>query len=213
VISGRAARLARKHGHDAETKEEAAIISNQVDRVTSIVHQLLHFARRRKAHKSDVNLVELIRSTVADVQPTLNSGVQLSLHLDDEANVPLQLDAGQIRQVLTNLIVNAAQAMPQGGPLRIGLRRQRAKHPTGPAEDLQDCLCLSVEDHGDGISPDDLPHIFEPFFTTKDIGEGTGLGLAVAHGIVNEHGGWIEVDSASGRSTRFTVYLPGADSR
>jgi signal transduction histidine kinase len=212
VISGRAARLARKHEHDSETNEEVSIIRNQVDRVTRIIQQLLHFARRRKASKSKANLLELTRSTVADVEPTLSPSVHVSLQLDDEANSRLQLDAGQIRQVLTNLIVNAAQAMPTGGPLSVSLSKQWAQPPSGSAKDRSEFFCLSVEDHGGGISPDDLPHIFEPFFTTKDIGEGTGLGLAVAHGIVIEHGGWIGVDTESGKGTRFTVYLPGAQS-
>ena len=212
VISGRAKRLGRQHGDDAEIQKNVTIIRDQVDRVTRIVHQLLQFARRRKVSRTLVDCRELTRSTVAEVRPTVGPRVQFALNLDETEDTRIQIDGGQIRQVLTNLIVNGAQAMPAGGQLSVGLSRRRASPPAGHSGTGGDYLCLSVEDQGQGIAPDDLPHIFEPFFTTKDVGAGTGLGLAVSVGIVHDHGGWIDVATEVGKGTRFTVYLPGGSS-
>ena len=208
VISGRASRIERKHRHDSEIQENVSIIGDQVRRVTQIVQQLLQFARRRKVNKSRVDLKKLTRSTVAEVQATVSPKVEFRLTLDETADVKVEIDGGQIQQVLTNLIINGAQAMPAGGQLSVVLSRQRASPPTGHPGADGDYSCLSVMDQGQGIPDDDLAHIFEPFFTTKDIGSGTGLGLAVSLGIVQDHGGWIDVDTEVGKGTRFTVYLP-----
>jgi signal transduction histidine kinase len=119
-----------------------------------------------------------------------------------------RLDQSQMQQVFANVLMNGIQAMPDGGRLRIAVGVRRACPPaeTGGAEG--DYLCVTVEDEGRGIAREDLARVFEPFFTTKGIGEGTGLGLAVAHGIVAEHGGWIEVESELGKGSRFSIFLP-----
>ena len=117
-------------------------------------------------------------------------------------------NSDEIQQVLMNLIVNALQAMPQGGTVEVSLRKAHKAHPqrVGASEGMW--LCLSVRDDGEGISEEDLGHLFDPFFTTKDVGEGTGLGLSIAYGIVREHGGWIEVKSELGKGSCFYIYLP-----
>jgi signal transduction histidine kinase len=208
VIAGRAKRVGRQHRNDSEIQDNVSIIADQVNRVTRIVQQLLHFARRKQVKKSRIDLRDLIRSTMTEVQPMLSSGIEFELALGEEAGARAEVDGRQIRQVLTNLIINGAQAMPAGGQLSIALSRRWACPPAGHSGADGDYLCLSVTDHGQGIAPDDLPHIFEPFFTTKDIGDGTGLGLAVAHGIVRDHNGWIDVETEIGKGTRFTVFLP-----
>jgi len=119
-----------------------------------------------------------------------------------------KVDAGQIQQVLTNLIVNALQAMPQGGMVEIGIRRERARLPEALESSEGDYLSIYVQDEGEGIPEENMQHLFEPFFTTKDIGKGTGLGLSIAYGIIQEHGGWIEVKSKKGEGSCFSVYLP-----
>jgi signal transduction histidine kinase len=208
VISGRAKRLGRQHREDSEIRNNTSIIAEQVDRVTRIVQQLLQFARRKQVNKCDTDLRALIRMTVAEVQPTIHSSIEIDLALDESTDARVEIDGRQIQQVLTNLIINGAQAMPAGGRMEIALSRRAASPPTGHPGVSGDCLCVSVQDQGQGIAPDDLSHIFEPFFTTKDIGYGTGLGLAVSHGIVQDHDGWIEVETEVGTGTRFTVFLP-----
>ena len=105
-------------------------------------------------------------------------------------------DPAQLQQVLVNLMVNAIHAMPDGGKLQV--------HTVGE----EDMVCVTVQDAGVGIAPEDLESIFVPFFTTKDVGEGTGLGLSVVHGIVSSHGGSVQADSEVGIGTRFEVRLP-----
>jgi signal transduction histidine kinase len=115
-------------------------------------------------------------------------------------------DFAQIQQVVTNLVMNAIQAMDSGGQVWVRMGNQtRSEEPDGTPSDY---AFLSVEDQGMGITPEDLEHIFEPFFTTKHVGEGTGLGLSIAEGIIREHRGWMEVDSRPGQGSRFTVFLP-----
>ena len=120
----------------------------------------------------------------------------------------VQADAGQIQQVLTNLIVNAIQALPDGGPVEITVGRRMAQAAEVTTGGLQSYCVIEVQDRGVGITTEDQPHLFEPFFTTKKVGEGTGLGLSIAYGIVQEHGGWIDVVSHLGEGSRFTVFLP-----
>ena len=125
--------------------------------------------------------------------------------------VPARVDQNQMQQALTNIVVNGIQAMPNGGRLRVGIGRQLARPPSGHPGPEGEYLCVSFEDEGEGIPADDLPHLFEPFFTTKKVGEGTGLGLALAHDIVRDHGGWIDVESEIGKGSRFSVLLPPAE--
>jgi signal transduction histidine kinase len=113
-----------------------------------------------------------------------------------------------MQQVLTNLIVNAVQAMPRGGTIHLDVYGKKVRWPDikeGPEGEYH---CIDVQDNGDGIERANLANLFEPFFTTKGAGEGTGLGLSIAQGIVEEHGGWIEVRSAPGEGACFTIYLP-----
>ena len=122
-------------------------------------------------------------------------------------------DPGMIEQIIMNLAINARDAMPQGGRLSVALdalaigEERAAAHP-GVAPGT--FVCLAVSDTGTGIAPENVPHIFEPFFTTKEVGKGTGLGLATVFGIVEQHRGWIEVESELGRGTTFRVFLPAS---
>jgi signal transduction histidine kinase len=118
------------------------------------------------------------------------------------------MDASLIEQALTNLVVNAIQAMPTGGTITVGLSVAVVSPPADLAQARAEYVCLYVEDQGVGMSPEHLAHVFEPFFTTKDVGEGTGLGLSVAYGIARDHGGWIEAVSDPKKGSRFSIYLP-----
>jgi signal transduction histidine kinase len=123
-----------------------------------------------------------------------------------------QVDGSQIQQVFTNVVVNSIQSMPKGGKVTISLRPSSAQPPPGAEITEGERFEIAVRDEGDGIAPDVLPHVFEPFFTTKAVGEATGLGLSVAYGIVQEHGGFITVESELGRGSRFAIHLPRGES-
>jgi two-component system NtrC family sensor kinase len=125
-----------------------------------------------------------------------------------EIPVRVRLDPAQMQQVLINLLTNAWQAMPQGGQIDIGVTVRDVEPPHGSEVPKGRHACVSIRDRGKGIPEDVLPHIFDPFFTTKEVGQGTGLGLSVAYGIVGDHGGWIEASNDPGDGACFTVYLP-----
>jgi signal transduction histidine kinase len=180
----------------------------QSERMTSLIRQLLDYARRSTGHTTDVDLGRASIQTVEMLEPLARArGVSLVVAAD--ASSVVRADAAQLQQVLTNLVMNGIQAMPTGGRLEIRSGRGEAAPPGGGGRAVDRCW-LRITDEGPGIAPADCAHIFEPFFTTKAVGEGTGLGLAVAQAIVEEHGGRIEVASEPGRGATFTVSLPPA---
>jgi signal transduction histidine kinase len=209
VIAGRSKLIAGQQLSPDEAQRSARIIGEQAERMTAIMRQLLDFARRGQARKQPVELNGLIGGVVELLAPTARKqAVELPWQA---APAPLTVDAdpGQLQQVLLNLAMNGIQAMPDGGPLLLQLSQQDvASHPGTGKEEAGPWCIIRVEDRGQGIAPQDLPHIFDPFFTTKEVGQGTGLGLSIAYGIVEEHGGWIEVASIPGEGSIFTVFLP-----
>ncbi len=134
----------------------------------------------------------------------------------DENLPPVPLDADQIKQVFLNMMTNAIQAMPEGGELKVVTAYwPQAQSPDGSTDSpqrLADCVAIEFHDTGTGISTENLLRIFDPFFTTKEVGQGTGLGLSISQGIVERHGGKIEVESEMGRGSIFTVLLPAPNS-
>jgi signal transduction histidine kinase len=208
VVSGRAGLIAANVLSQTEVLENASIIKAQSECMTTIIKQLLDFARRRNPQKAPTDLQKLVDQTLDLLKPLCKkSNVKLVSSRADKSAVAL-IDAGQIQQVLTNLIVNALQAMPRGGKVEVDIRRQR----TCPPEDLAGSegayFCIDVRDEGEGVAEKNRPHLFEPFFSTKDVGKGTGLGLSIAYGIVRDHGGWIAVKSNVGQGSCFSVFLP-----
>ena len=173
--------------------------------MAGIIRQLLDFSRRTGAHLDDADLRQVAAGTLEMLGPLAEKRrVALCLTPGDD-DVTVRADWNQIQQAVTNLVVNAIQATPDGGTVEVAVGRAAAG-----SDDPGNRVLLRVRDSGHGIAPDDLPRVFEPFFTTKDVGEGTGLGLAVAYGIVREHGGWIEVESELGKGSRFTIVLPAS---
>lgn len=208
VVSARGALIADGSLSAEEIVESGEIIKTQSDRIATIVRQLLDFARRNEPHRTAVDLRQLARQTIKLLESyAAKRNASLSLSIGDHDAVS-RVDAAQIQQVLTNLIVNAVQAMPSGGQVEVSLERKLASSPQGHDAYEGECLCLSVRDEGTGISKKNMDLLFEPFFTTKDVGKGTGLGLSIAYGIVREHVGWIDVSSEPGTGSCFTVYLP-----
>jgi two-component system, NtrC family, sensor histidine kinase PilS len=170
-----------------------SIVLREADRLNGLVRDFLQFARPAPNQLEPLDLREVVAHTLTLFRndPTRRL---LQVQEDLPAPLPVVADKGQLGQVLWNLLTNAAEALPQGGKVRLSGRVEAG------------AVLLQVEDDGPGISADDLPHIFEPFYTTK--ARGTGLGLAIVHSILQGHGGEIAVESAEGRGTRFCLKLP-----
>jgi len=208
VVSGRAKMIATEQLEPQEVVEFANIIVEQTSRMTRIIRQLLDFARRRAVQRAPVNIINLTGQVIEMVQPIAAKN-NVTIAFDRTTRLPsVSLDAGQIQQVLTNLIINGIQAMPDGGELAITVNIEATAPPAGENAGVKKYLAICVKDEGQGIPEVNLPHIFEPFFTTKGVGKGTGLGLSIAYGIVEEHGGWIDVQSEPEQGACFTIYLP-----
>jgi len=208
VITGHAQLILDEHPADASAHENALTVKQQAERVAAIIRQLLDFARQRSPQPTRHDLVALARQTIS-LLSALAHRKSVIIELDSRAEkVWTRVDPPQMQQALTNLVVNGIHAMPDGGRLVVKVDRRRVEPPPDHDGAPGEYHCLEVADEGAGIEPDHLPRVFEPFFTTKDVGEGTGLGLSVSYGIVREHGGWIAVDSAPGRGSRFSIFLP-----
>ena len=207
VVTGRAQLIARDSRSSEEERQHATIITEQARRMTAIIRQVLDFARRQDAHKSRHNLREVMHQATKMVE-TLAQKASVSVEIAEESEIHANIDAGQVHQALTNLLVNAIQAMPNGGVVQVGLRLQELEPPPDHGGARGEYICLYVQDHGVGMTPEVRARVFEPFFTTKQVGDGTGLGLSVAYGIAKDHGGWIGVESELGRGSRFSICLP-----
>ena len=211
VVSGRAKMITQSAAADDAVRNNARIVMEQSQRMAQIIRQLLDFARAGKPNKSSIDLRHLAASTLSLLRPIAD---KRRVTLQFEASEPVSevvADAAQLQQVVTNLVVNAVQASPESSTVEVGLRASLRAGSTNRDEPAGDFVCVTVTDHGTGMGEDTLERVFEPFFTTKDVGEGTGLGLAVAYGIVQEHGGFITVESKLGEGSRFEVYLPVLD--
>jgi signal transduction histidine kinase/CheY-like chemotaxis protein len=182
-------------------------------RAAQLTRQLLAFSRRQLLQPRVIDVNRKVVDVVGMLRRVIGEDILLEMELAPTV-WPVLADPGQIEQVLVNLAVNARDAMPDGGTLR--LRTEAVAIDAADARTQQGVLpgeyvaCV-VEDTGVGIAPDVLPQIFEPFFTTKPTGEGTGLGLSTAYGIVKQSGGHVFAESEPGRGSRFTVLLPRRD--
>ncbi len=216
VITGYARLIVDDVPAASPAREHAEIIGQQAHRVAAIVRQLLDFARPRPPAKAHHELGAIVARTVGMLDSIARKrGVQLerpaAIGPAAPAPVEVEVDDGQLQQVITNLVVNAIHASAPGQTVEIGIERGVGAPPPGHGGAPGPRVCVCVRDHGTGMDPEVQARIFDPFFTTKDVGEGTGLGLSVAHGIVREHGGWIEVSSAPGQGSTFRVCLPVAE--
>ena len=205
------AQLLPERYQDSDFRETFfSLIGHEVDRIDSLVNQLLRFARPAKPLLKPMHVHEVLEKALLLVGHRLyQKDVKLvrSWHADVDT---IRADADQIEQVFLNFFINALDAMRTGGSLTVSTDiSSTGSWPAAlpaQADDAQEILRVTVQDDGTGIKPEDVPHVFDPFFTTKDYG--TGLGLSVVHGIVQEHGGQIEVESELDRGTSFHILLP-----
>ncbi|MEK6786467.1 MAG: PAS domain S-box protein [Nitrospirota bacterium] len=200
VILGRAEYLMDRVTEEPIKKGLQTIVT-QVERITKVMNQLLSFARRKTPERCPLDLRGTIEAGMELFQERLaRNQIQVELALAD--NCPRALaDPDQMSQVFINLVMNAVHAMPDGGMLRIGLAPEKQM------------VKLTIADTGHGIPRDVVEKVFEPFFTTKEFGQGTGLGLTVVKGIIEEHQGTIVVESGEGKGTTFTILIPQTDSQ
>jgi PAS domain S-box-containing protein len=179
-------------------------------RAADLIQQILDFTRNAMLETEVLNVADFTAEVVRLLQRTIPENIHLRLGAMP-ASCMIEADATRIQQALTNLVVNARDAMPRGGDLDISLREIEVRLDEAPPVAGMEAgrwACLSVADTGTGMSPDVQAHLFEPFFTTKEPGKGTGLGLAQVFGIVKQHGGYIDVRSVAGEGTTFLLYLP-----
>ncbi|MGO9113986.1 MAG: sensor histidine kinase [Thermoguttaceae bacterium] len=212
VVAGRAGLIGSGKLDAEQVTQSAAAIKQEADKMTMIIRQLLDFARASAPRKLPVDLRTVVRQTIDMIDSIAQKqNVQLVFVPDAEEAIA-EIDAGQIQQVMTNLTINAIQAMPNGGEVRFIIRRRSGRSPDGGAVGSTDgssaFYAVEVHDQGIGIPEEHMQQLFEPFFTTKEVGAGTGLGLSIAYGIVQEHGGWIDVTSRVGEGSCFTIFLP-----
>ncbi len=210
VILGEAAVLEGALPPDHPERQSVEAILQAAQRSRELTRQLLAFSRKQVISPRVVDLNALVAATRQPLSRLIGADVDLSFE-PAPALWPVRLDPSQLDQVLMNLVVNARDAMPEGGALSLRTANVPADASAGPARcglPAGDYVALSVQDEGVGMSPETLAHAFEPFFTTKEEGKGTGLGLATIYGIARQNGGGVAVASAPGKGTTFTLYLP-----
>ncbi len=210
AILGYTALIRDQLGPDHLCVEDLGQIDTVAERAADLTRQLLAFSSRQVITPQIISIGPLVMSVERLLRPLIPENIQLVLRPSEET-APVRADVGQLQQVLVNLVVNARDAMPDGGVITIRTedvmltKADLREHPEarpGP------WVCVSVEDTGTGMSPEVLDRIFEPFFTTKPQNKGTGLGLATCYGIVQQLGGHIRVESSLGKGTLFRIGLP-----
>jgi two-component system cell cycle sensor histidine kinase/response regulator CckA len=210
VIIGRAEVLLGRLSQNHPMRPDLLLIYDAAQKAAGVTRQLLAFGRKQVLNPKVLDLNAVIRNIDAMLQSLITGNVEMTLDLATGL-WSIEADVGQIEQVFMNLVVNALDAMPTGGQLRIHTANvDLERSPAGSAmnSDIGRYVMFSVQDTGRGMDPETLSHIFEPFFTTKDKTKGTGLGLPTVYGIVNQSGGYITVKSELGKGTTFNVYLP-----
>ena len=199
--------LVRQKMPDKSTDaEDMDLVIRETKRCAAIIKRLLDFAREKLPEKKFTDLNQVIDDTVRIVeQPAHLRDIEITVHLD-RTLPPIWIDADQIKQVIMNMLVNAQHAVEEKGSITVSTRR--SLDPRAPAGEPKPMVEISIVDTGCGIPETNLRRIFDPFFTSKDVGKGTGLGLSVSNGIVEAHGGLIEVESKVGEGSTFRVLLP-----
>jgi PAS domain S-box-containing protein len=210
VIRGSAEMLAQDLRDQPVGREHLQRIDQCVDRASALTRQVLAFSRRQVVQAMVLDLDQVLRELKPILRQLMPPGIEVTV-TPATGGWCIKADQGQVEQVIVNLVANARDAMPGGG--RVEVRTRRHVLPCGPDDrgDPIDGVALDVLDQGTGLTPEVRARMFEPFFTTKPRGEGSGLGLAMVHGIVGRAGGRIEVTSEAGQGATFTVVWPRVD--
>lgn len=203
-------RLQQKGVGDERDRRLIAGALQSAERARTLVQRLLSFARRQPLQAVPTDIVELARGMIELISSTI--GAQIQVEFQAEANVPAALaDPHQLEMALLNLSVNARDAMPDGGTMRISVSRAEAGESKSEDRSEGGFVCLRVADTGIGMDEETRQRAIEPFFSTKGVGRGTGLGLSMAHGLAAQLGGNLTIDSAPGQGTAITLCLPTTD--
>jgi PAS domain S-box-containing protein len=206
IISGSLHTLRKGVPDDPRLQRALTAIEAASRRGAALTSQLLTFARRQSVNPQAIDVAERINA----VRDVLNTGVggAVALQFDLDRSVwPVMVDIAELETALVNLVINARDAMPDGGSITVAAENTTA----GDRENAGDYVAISVADTGTGIAPDVLSKIFDPFFTTKPIGKGTGLGLSQVHGFAHQAGGTVKVTSELGKGTTIKILLPRKD--
>ncbi|HET9783926.1 MAG TPA: ATP-binding protein [Terriglobales bacterium] len=211
VINGFAELMQQQPGLEAVAAHRLAGIGQAGERAAELTRQLLAFSRQQTLHPEVIDLNQWLHQTAATVQDVLGGELRLRVDTDPQP-AAVEVDGGCLEQVLLNLAVNARDAMPAGGTLQLGTRRAELEEAAARRLGLHagEYVLLSVSDTGHGMDDGTRQRIFEPFFTTKPVGQGSGLGLAMVLGVVEQSGGAVRVDSEPGSGAEFQIYLPAA---
>ncbi len=209
VVDGRAKMIIFEPLEHDEIVNCARIIKNQAERITGIIRQLLDYSRKKKSQPKTLESVENIVKQVFHLLSPIagKQGISLGLSIASQARMECRMDVQQIQQVFMNVIMNSIQATPEGKTVQVDISNTRLKSMIHTDDQMGKFIQIDVSDEGEGIPDDMLQEIFTPFFTTKQIGLGTGLGLSIARELLDEHGGWIEVDNRRPRGARFSIFL------
>jgi signal transduction histidine kinase/ActR/RegA family two-component response regulator len=211
AIIGYAELLDARAGNSALVRQGAEMIRKAGNQAAALTRQLLAFSRKQLLQPRVIDLNTLVVEMERLLRRVLGERYEL-VTLPEASGSRVRADPSQLEQVIMNLGVNARDAQPQGGSIIIRTSNQtldtRLANQVSTSLGAGDYVVLTVTDHGEGMDSETKSHIFEPFFTTKGPGKGTGLGLATVYGIVRQSGGAIEVESAPGQGTVFTIYLP-----
>ena len=213
IITGYSQLLRDALAHDPPLKEKVEAIREAGDRASTLTRQLLTFSRHQVTQPKILNLNDILFEMASMLQRLVREDIELTIWTDPTLG-SIRADMGQIEQVIMNLVINARDAMPQGGKLlvetsNVTVNEESAKLSPGAKPGAY--VRLTVSDTGSGMDEETQAHIFEPFFTTKGHGKGTGLGLAMVYGIAEQAGGYIAVQSQVGQGTTFHLYLPRSE--
>jgi two-component system cell cycle sensor histidine kinase/response regulator CckA len=206
VINGYSSTLVKTLNPGDRKHRQAGEILAAGEKAADLIRQLLAFSRKQVMHSRPVSLNEVVQKSGDSLRRLVPNHIRLSIEFEDSAGWAMA-DPAQISQVLANLVINACDAMPDGGTVTVSTGSFEFARPQGEAP-AGSYVCVTVADTGKGIEPEAQKHLFEPFFTTKGMANASGLGLATVYGIVRQCGGRIDVESAPERGSRFRLSLP-----